>query len=379
MKFLFAVVVAKIYFSTSIASAQSALYGIDSGRYEVRSSTKVIDSATQKNSKTVAAKKDKRRAPASEESGNPVVELTLKPSSGSATSTEPDSEVSKAEPKLEAKVEKIDLKKEPAIGEQMESIFDSRLSDVLTFYQNHIHPDDIRNNQIEADLLPSLVHLDARSNYSYRRYTTQYVSLGLKATAWFTPRIGLIGAFATSLAADVDSGNANKDKVNAKFENMDMGFSFRSFEGLSRRADSTEFMLKLMNSKTTIPSDEVDRASLASSGLGLGVRTRFVGSGQHKWVLGGMLFPRISHSETATSAAGRSGQKGESVKVEFELGGEFESSRRSQLIWNLGYGFERNTFTGQAINSDPMTGVKPTNVGVSTTTLSFGLGYRWGR
>lgn len=364
-------------FSLEQVKAQSALTGVATGRYEMRGSTKV-ESATDSSMKKNSAQKKSTsgRAPASE------MELSLKKSDGAvqpsvSSSSSTEQTVTELPTKVETKPE--DSTKEPAISEHMESIFDSKIHEVLEYYQKRIDAGDIRKNKIEADLIPKFVYWDSRSNYSYRRYTTQFVSLDLKATAWFTPRLGLFGNFATSLAGELESGNANKDKLSAKFERYDLGLSFRSFDDFSKNSDSTELLVKIMGSSLVTPSDSDDRSSLRSSGLGLGLRNRFGGSLGYKWVLGGTLYPRINHSESSTAGAGNSGKKGDSVRMELEFGGEIETQRRSQMLWLVNYGFERNTFRGAATVADPETSTTPSNVGASTTTLSFGLGYRWGR
>jgi hypothetical protein len=135
----------------------------------------------------------------------------------------------------------------------------------------------------------------------------------------------------------------------------------------------------LLNSRLSVSSDETSRASLRSTGLGLGFKMRLPTESHYNWIVGGTLYPKVNHSESATTGAGQSGGRGESVKLDFELGGEIEAHRRSQFLWIVGYGFERNTFTGSPGVGDPQNGASPKNVGVTTTALSFGLGYRWGR
>lgn len=349
---------------TSSAFAQSALSGIGSGRYESRPQAKVVESS--------------KRRPAS---ADVSVKLVPAPAAPPTEIVNPV-KVPEAEALATSAVVKEAAKepeKEPAIAEQVESLFGSKLSNVINFYQNNVHYEDVRNNQIEAEVLPSFIYLDADSNYSFRRYSTQFVNLGLKATSWFTPRVGLYGAFSTSLAGDLAGESSVSSRVNAKFESLDVGFSFRSFDGLSRKSNSTEFLVEYLNHKTIIPSDETSRASHQTSGLGLGVRLKLPTSSKHKWVIGGMLFPKLTHGESRTAAAGQSGEKGDSARLEFDLGGEIESNRFSQLLWNIGYSYERNTFRGTAGVADPHSGLTPANVGVSSSTLSFGLGYRWGR
>ena len=348
----------------SSAFAQSALSGIGSGRYEARPQAKVVETS-------------KRRPASADVTVNLVPSPTAAPTEISNPVKVPEAEVVPAV--IAVKEAPKTQEKEPAIAEQVESLFGSNLSKVINFYQNNVHYEDVRNNQIEAEVLPAFVYLNADSNYSFRRYSTQFVDLGLKATAWFTPRVGLYGAFSTSLAGDLAGESSVSSRVNAKFETLDVGFSFRSFDGLSRKSNSTEFLVEYLNHKTIIASDETSRASHQSSGLGLGVRLKLPSSSKHKWVVGGMLFPKLAHEESKTVSAGQSGEKGDSARLEFDLGGEFESSRFSQMLWNIGYSFERNTFRGSAGVADPHSGLTPANVGVSSSTLSFGLGYRWGR
>ena len=88
---------------------------------------------------------------------------------------------------------------------------------------------------------------------------------------------------------------------------------------------------------------------------------------------------RCADSELATGLDLSSGAKGESVRLDLSLGGEFKMSRENQIIADITGSLERNQYNGQANQTDPETGVRPRGVFVDNTFVIFSLGYRWGQ
>nr|WP_295905151.1 autotransporter outer membrane beta-barrel domain-containing protein [uncultured Bdellovibrio sp.] len=371
--------------------AQTSLEGFSSGRYEVRKSAKKV------------------RRPASEGEATPMVTdgdgvkvRTLKASELEAEEkARKEAELAKIEAeKKEAEKKALEAKaaqeaakaktetsspgataasdvQEPGISEQAESLFSSKAEKIYDFYRETIHPDDIRNNRVELDVMPVVAYNDSQSNYSYRDYQSFFNALKFKTNVWLTPLIGVSGQIMFSFAADVDAVSGSS-RVPAKYEFVDLGVNFRKFFGVSRKSSSVEFSILLSDNKMNVPSDNTSRARLKSQGFGVGLKARIPSSQNYSWVIGGSFFPRLQHTETETGAAINSGSSEESIRIGLDLGGEWKFTRESQMIWNLGLSAERNVFDGNANLPDPSTGTTPSNVSVTNSLYMFSLGYRWG-
>nr|BFD58001.1 hypothetical protein CKG001_01080 [Bdellovibrio sp. CKG001] len=373
---------AALFSLTFESSAQVGLEGFSSGRYEVRKSNKrnpasetapvVTDSdgvavRTLKTSELEAEEKARKEAEARKKAEeNQVVTTTApavsaKPAVEKVVDTEDSSEV-----------------QEPGIGEQAESLFSNKAGRIYDFYREQIHPDDIRKNRLELEVMPVVAYNDSQSNYGFRDYQSFFNALNIRANVWFTPLIGVSGRILFSFAADVDSVTADQSRIPARFEMVDVGVNFRKFFGVSRKANSLEFSVLLSDSKMTVPSDNTSRARLKTQGLGLGLKGRIPTSADYAWTVGGSFFPRLQHSESETGVAIQSGASEESVRIGLDVGGEWKFTRESQMIWNLGASVERNVFDGTAGIPDPSTGLTPNNVSVTNAFYMLSLGYRWG-
>lgn len=347
-------------FASAPLWAQSSLLGLDSGRYEVK--------------KTNATKPEMRkpasRKPASDEP--PQVEapgdgLTVSPVPANAAAVS-ESNTSELPVKQEA---------EPSLGEQAASLFKSQ-EKVLGFYRDNIHPDDVRNNQLELEISPTFVHVESKSNYSFRDYKTNFQALHAEGNLWLAPRFGIQGSFLTSLGGDVVDNPGAQTRARAQFEEMRLSLAGRKFFGLSRKSDAVEFKLSYLDSRLKVDSSSTNRLGAKSTGLGVGASLRVPSSLQHSWMFSAEIYPRVSHVEIKGADAS-SGTGARSSRVAVEVGGEYKFDRQSQFIWSLEMDYEKNSFDGSSSVADPMTGVTPKNVGVENNLLLFRLGYRWGR
>lgn len=373
---------AALFSLTFESSAQVGLEGFSSGRYEVRKSNKrnpasetapvVTDSdgvavRTLKTSELEAEEKARKEAEARKKAEENQVVTTTAPAVS-------------AKPAVEKVVDTEDSSEvlEPGIGEQAESLFSNKAGRIYDFYREQIHPDDIRKNRLELEVMPVVAYNDSQSNYGFRDYQSFFNALNIRANVWFTPLIGVSGRILFSFAADVDSVTADQSRIPARFEMVDVGVNFRKFFGVSRKANSLEFSVLLSDSKMTVPSDNTSRARLKTQGLGLGLKGRIPTSADYAWTVGGSFFPRLQHSESETGVAIQSGASEESVRIGLDVGGEWKFTRESQMIWNLGASVERNVFDGTAGIPDPSTGLTPNNVSVTNAFYMLSLGYRWG-
>lgn len=375
-------VIALILSSGLDSLAQVGLEGFSSGRYEVRKAPKRSPTSeitpvvtdvdgvavrTLKESEIAAEEKARKEEVARKEAAR--LEAERKAIEAAAS---PPSSVPAPAPAPVAEI------REPGISEQAESLFANQAGRIYDFYREQTHPDDIRNNRLEIDILPSIVYNGSSANYSYRDYHSFFNALKFRSNVWFTPLIGVSGQILFSFGADVDTLSGDQSRVPAKYEFVDLGLNFRKFFGISRKSNSLEMSLLYSDNTMNTPSDNISRAKLKTQGLGVGLKARLPTSVNYAWVVGGSFFPRLQHSEGQTGVSIESGAIEESVRFGFELGGEWKFTRESQMIWSLGATTERNLFDGAAALPDPSTGLTPNNVSVTNSLYMFSLGYRWG-
>lgn len=371
------------------AVAQSSLEGFATGRYEKRSSKTSRTPASEEASTTTSVSVPAVAVTVVEKSVEAAAEPVKAPRAKKAVVVEtatPAPAVVIVEEKTMSKDAMPTVKppppsegpaEEPGISTQAQSLFNDGGQKVYEFYKEQIHDDDVRNNRLEIEVAPTAVYNDSSSNYSFREYQSFFNALKVRANVWLTPLIGVSGQVLFSLAADVDSA-IDSSRVGTKYEFMDIGFNFRKFFGMSRKANSLEFSLLYNEHKMTPASDNMSRAKLSSNGFGVGLKARLPTSLTYSWVLGGSFFPRLQHDEGETGISINSGSMEESARIGVDLGGEWKFDRESQMIWNLGISSERNVFDGAASLPDPSTGTTPSNVSVTNSLYMFSLGYRWG-
>lgn len=345
------------------AFAQSPLDGVQSGRYEIhRSAAVVAEEPVEKPvRKPAQAAKQKPRLKS--------LEVTQAPSAVSAPSESPALPV----------VHHPEVPEEPTLAEQAQKLVEGNVEQVYNFYREQVHPDDPRNNRVEVEIKTGYFANDSKSNYSYREYSGTLPTLGIDASVWLTPMIGLGGQYMFSLTGDITGNRATSSRVSAHYEFLDLSFKMRYYFGLSRKSSSIEFDLLYTDSKMNVPSDNTDRLRTKSSGLGLGLKARMPRSASFAWTAGASLFPRINHTEDTTGLIVQSGSTAESVRVGLDVGGEFKFSRIHQITLKAGVETEKNLFQGNATQVDPLMGQTPSNVSVTNTLYMLTLGYRWGQ
>ncbi len=365
-----------IFFKFSFA--QTSFEGLQTGRYEIK---KV---STPK--KLEKIKLPQNRRPSNDEGDQVDTEteksVQLLPQSSPVESKSENlvDQTTQTEESSQQSVNKdVDIpKQEPTLSEQAQSLADGTAERVYNFYKEQVHTDDIRNNHVEIEFSPGVTVNSTKSNYSYREHSGTFPTVNLKSNIWFTPMIGVSGRYTFSIGGDITGDRTTNSKVSARFENLIAAISLRKFFGLSRKSNSLETQFLYNESKLNVPFDSTSRGRIKTTGFGIGLAARLPVSASYAWTLGGNFFPKMQHSETETALALHSGTSTEALKIGFDFGGEFKFDRGSQLIWQMGYSYEKNLFSGSASISDPLTGQTPSNVNVNNTSVFLNLGYRWG-
>lgn len=364
-----------IFFNFSFA--QTSFEGLQTGRYEIK---KVVSPK-----KLEKIKSPQHRRPSNDEGDQSEAEenktiQSLPQSSSGESKSEDSAGATQAEELSQQSVNKdVEIpKQEPTLSEQAQSLADGTAERVYNFYKEQVHTDDIRNNHVEIEFAPGVTVNTSKSNYSYREYSGTFPTVNLKSNIWFTPMIGVSGKYTFSIGGDITGDRSTNSKVSARYENLNVAISLRKFFGLSRKSNSLESQLLYNESKLNVPFDSTSRGRIKTSGFGIGLLARLPVSASYAWTLGGNFFPKMQHNETETALVLHSGTSTEALKIGFDFGGEFKFDRGNQLIWQMGYSYEKNLFSGAASLSDPLTGQTPSNVNVNSTSVFLNLGYRWG-
>jgi hypothetical protein len=268
---------------------------------------------------------------------------------------------------------------EPAVADQVRDLVMGNEQPVVEAYREQIHPDDIRLNRIELDVLPGVISNSSKSSYSFRNYNTFAPKVLIGAHFWMTPFLGFYGNYTTSMGGDIEDDPSTRSRSTAQHEWSEIGLDIRKFFGMSRKSNSLQFGLHFSEYKFTVPGDDMNRVSLRSSGIGLHLLSRIPVAPSYAWIFGGKIIPRVQHSELGTGISLSSGSTGESTRLDLIFGGEFKMARQNQIAWDITTSFEKNQFGGQADLNDPETGSRPKGVSVENTFVIFSLGYRWGQ
>jgi hypothetical protein len=267
---------------------------------------------------------------------------------------------------------------EPTISQQAQSLFAANPERVIGFYQGQFEESDSRQNKIEISFAPSYITNDSSSNFSYRDYRSVFSGVNLGANVWLTPAIGVGGNFFFSLGADTSGDAVTNTRSPAHYEFLDVAMKFRQFFGFTQTSKSVEFDVVYSDYKFHVNADDVYRAKLKTSGLGLKMTLRMPSSPDVAWLMGGSFYPRLQHTESKAGTDIGSGNNIENVRIGIQLGSEIKLSRDSQIFYEASVLSEKNLFEGDTKVVDPANGSTPTNVSVTDTFYIFSIGYRWG-
>lgn len=272
----------------------------------------------------------------------------------------------------------LGFKEEPSVAEQVHALATADAQKVMSYYQSQFDENDPRLNKLEIAFAPTLVNNESSSNYSYRNYSSVFTGVGLGANVWVTPSLGLGGNFTFSLGADTSGDPVTQTRTPIRYELLDTALKYRKFFGMTPTSKSLEFDLMYTDDSMIVPTDDLYRAGLKTSGLGLKMTVRIPSSADVAWLFGGSFFPKLQHEELATGVAVSSGSNTDNNRIGVQLGTEMKLARDSQVFAEVSATYERNVFSGPASLPDPATGTTPTNVNVSDTFYMFSFGYRWG-
>ncbi len=263
---------------------------------------------------------------------------------------------------------------------------------------------EYRKKQLSIDISSFWMNNESKSGYSPRAYISNTLGYSIK------PKMKLDSGFSTSIAlastigASVDQignkgstsairqdwttigfqysrdrrdGFDNRDRSDGRegvenFANVDEG-SVNSSSAV--RVVSIEGEVVWSEYKFNILSDDLVRTKHKTSGFGIGFRAKIPSGEQYSWVIEGLMFPSLTHTETGSYASGGSP---ESTRLDFAIGGEVSTNKHSQVFYELKTIVERNRFSSTVYRADPETGLSPSGVVVQNSFYLFSLGYRWG-
>lgn len=263
----------------------------------------------------------------------------------------------------------------------IEALRDSILggdADAIGRYRDQLHPEDSRQNIMNITIAPSYLYLDSSSPYWYRNYHSSGPGLALSTDIWLTPFVGITGRYMTSLAAEIDNDPATERTALVDHRSTDAGLLFRKYSSLSKKSPWFTFGIKFTEYQMIVPKADTNRTRIKSKGAALELETHLPTSNTSSWYFGTQISPKLKISEEATSINIKSGDSPTSYAVHFMFGQEFSFDRHSSMFWQISHRVEKTIYDGAANTADPITGIAPSGVHVTSGMSLFEIGYTWG-
>ncbi|MDC0980307.1 hypothetical protein OAQ84_01085, partial [Bdellovibrionales bacterium] len=278
-------------------------------------------------------------------------------------------QIIKTKPKPEPNPNELEI-----IGELMPN----RGTKATQEYFKKIDRRDSRRNILEIEVSPLYFHAESDSNFGFRDYRSFGPGLGLGATVWFSPFLGLTTDIKSSLSGDIAGNSSGRNRLAADHLWVDIGFIFRRFSSYRIESPIFKYGLGFRDHSLKIPSDSTERVNLNSSGLVFSVERQGEKREGRRRLWGVEIMPKANHFESYASVDIQSGSGNETNLVGLWVGEEYEFTRKQKVFWRLKQTFEKNLFGGSANTVDPETGSAPSGVIVNQSQTFLQLGISFG-
>lgn len=326
---------------------------LESGRYVVKSETKVVETNTAEE-----------------------VLVTPPPATPKPTVKKISKKVETPKPPAPTVDAKAPITEENLV-ERLQSVLLGDHDETLR-YRESLHPDDRRQNIIEAQVAPTLMYLDSNSSYSYRNYSSSGSGLGIGAQVWTTPFFGITSSYFVTLASDMSAAVSGDRQLQVDHRFFDVGLKYRKFFTLSRKSPVTGVSLKYDEYQLNFPKKEAGRTRLKTTGISLGLDAKIPSSLTHAWTFGTDIIVRPTTTEERTALNLKSGKNPTAQTFKFFVGSEYSFSRNQSLFWKLSHRLDKTVYEGSANQVDPNSGVTPAGVSVNQGITMFELGFTFG-
>ncbi len=237
-------------------------------------------------------------------------------------------------------------------------------------------PYDIKKNLVEVQTEAFIVYNDSNSFYKFRDYNTFAQGLGVGVDVWVTPDIGIETSYKTTVNATMN-GLDHSTQLKYSETWIDFAIEIRSeFEA----ARSPYFITKLGYSdhQKKTPIDNVDRATLRTTGPIIEFETFLPTSNTQVWNLSLEVNPFQTHKEKAVGANLGSGDRAKTWLWGVGVGSRTVFNRKYQFNWSLDYSCEKIVFDGASRQANPWPGTTLTDVSIMNSLLFFNIGFVWG-
>lgn len=250
--------------------------------------------------------------------------------------------------------------------------------DEIVRYREQLHEQDPRQNIVSLSVAPGFMYADASSDYWYRRYNSSGPSVSAGVDIWISPFAGLNVDYFTTLASSISADPTSDRQALVDHRMTSVGFLFRRFSSLSRKASSLLFGVDYADYQMIVPKAESHRAQINATGLAFSVLAKLPQTSARQWFFGAQLLPKIKIQEEKTALELKSGESSTAYGVRFQIGQEFIVDRQNQIFWRLSHRVDKTVYEGSANQSDPITGSTPSGVSVTSGMTLLEIGYTWG-
>ncbi|OFZ19461.1 MAG: hypothetical protein A2Z20_05410 [Bdellovibrionales bacterium RBG_16_40_8] len=240
------------------------------------------------------------------------------------------------------------------------------------------HAEDKRQNLVIISVAPNYLYVNSSSHYWFRNYHSAGPGISIGADVWLSPTVGINIGYLTSLVADVKAEPTASRAILTDHRYSTVGLQFRKYTSTSRRSLNFVWGVKFSDYEMSLPAEEKYRTRLHTTGLGLSIKATLPSTISEAWTAESELLPKLKVQEEKTAASLKSGADVTSYGVKLSLGREYILDRRNQVFWRISHRVDKSVYEGTANQNDPITGIAPKGVSVTTGSTLLEFGYAWG-
>jgi hypothetical protein len=231
---------------------------------------------------------------------------------------------------------------------------------------------------IEITLGPGYLYNDSDSDYAYRNYQAAAPLLAVDARVWLLTNLAVRASYTGTLGGHIQDSLMIDKKLAAPQRWFTAGVQGKQYFGDDLSAPSFIYGLDYQEYQLEVPRDSELRARIQSVGAQIFLEANIPVGAYHSSILGFSLMPKLRHTESPTTIDFTSGGGVDANAVSFWFGSRYVLDSSNTIFWKISQTVEKDLFSGEASQVDPITGSKPTGVSVTNSFTLFQLGYIWG-
>lgn len=210
-------------------------------------------------------------------------------------------------------------------------------------------------------------YFGAQSDYWIRNQNATNLQYSIGGTVWFSPEWGISIGSRSSLLGTGTSQGASQPVTESVL-----------VYGLERRFEHFRFIFEAIESKFEYSeaSASLQRVNTKSTGFQIGVQADINSTANSELTLGFKISPKMTHEESSAGGTLKSGSSAEAYAISANISKSWIYANQ-KLTLTLDSRLERDRFSGQSSQVDPVSGLQPSHVGVTESKTLIQFGYEW--